>query len=159
LPGAGETEKTGAAGPPGAGFLLRKACLVALGLLVAGSSGCGGPITNDELGRGIETLGATASEGRLIALGAAQNRTKVTFVRVEARALATDAEHEAEKLNDAQAQPGNAKVKDQAVKLARDIDSALVDLQISPTNRRGAKHVADKLAQLSTRADALGNEL
>ena len=138
---------------------MRRGVALALGLLIVGVAGCGGPITNDELGRGIQTLGATASEGRLIALGAAQDRTKVTFVRVEARALATDAEHEAEKLNDAQAQPGNAKVKDQAVKLARDIDSALVDLQISPTDPRVAKHAADKLAQLSMRADALGNEL
>lgn len=138
---------------------MRRVAALALGLLVAGSTGCGGPITNDELGRGIQTLGATASEGRLIALGAAQDRTKVTFVRVEARALSTDAEHEAEKLNDAQAQPGNAKVKGKAVKLAQDIDSALVDLQISPTDRQVAQQVADKLAQLSMRADALGNEL
>jgi len=138
---------------------VRRVAALALGLLVAGSTGCGGPITNDELGRGIQTLGATASEGRLIALGAAQDRTKVTFVRVEARALSTDAEHEAEKLNDAQAQPGNAKVKGKAVKLAQDIDSALVDLQISPTDRQVAQQVADKLAQLSMRADALGNEL
>jgi len=138
---------------------MRRVSLLALGLAILGAVGCGGPITNDELGRGIQTLGATASEGRLLALGVAEDRTKVTFVRVHARALATDAEHEAEKLNDAEAQTGNAAVKAKSVKLAQAIDTALGDLQVAPSNRRLAKQIADRLEKLAKQADTLGNEL
>jgi hypothetical protein len=130
-------------------------CLAAAGLL----AGCGGPITDDELQRGIETLGATAAEGRLVALDVAEDRTKVTFVRVEARDLAEDAEHEAEKLNDARAQPGNERVKADAVALAIEIDSALGDLQVFPADRQRARRAAQRLDTLSTRADRLTGEL
>src|SRR5690349_2718781 len=132
-------------------------------VLVAASSlvlvGCGGPITDDELERGIKTLGATAAEGRLVALDAVEDRTKVTFVRVEMRDLAEDAEHEAEKLNDAEAQPGNAEVKAKAVRLAQDIDSALGDLQVAPADRAVARDVEQRLDRLSKQAEALTEEL
>lgn len=123
------------------------------------AAGCGGPITNDELERGIKSLGATAAEGRLVALDVVEDRTKVTFVRVEARDLGDEAEHEAEKLNDAEARPENREVKTQAVTLAKDIDSALGDLRISPTDRALARRVADQLDTLSKRADALAAKL
>ncbi|MEA2220477.1 MAG: hypothetical protein QOJ35_3103 [Solirubrobacteraceae bacterium] len=122
-------------------------------------AGCGGPITNDELQRGIETLGATASEGRLVALDAVEDRTKVTFERVELRDLGKDAEHEAEKLNDAQARPANTAVKARAVKLAQDISSALGDLQVAPADRRIARQVQVRLDALSKQADALTRQL
>jgi hypothetical protein len=122
-------------------------------------AGCGGPITNDELQRGIETLGATAAEGRLVALDVGEDRTKVTFVRVEMRDLGEDAEHEAEKLHDAQAGPGNRQVRDAAVTLAQDIDAALGELQVAPADRALARRIADRLDKLSNRADALTGKL
>jgi hypothetical protein len=127
-----------------------------LGLVAAG---CGGPITDDELQRGVQTLGATAAEGRLVALDAVEDRTKVTFVRVEARDLGEDAEHEAEKLNDAEPQPGNARVKEQAVALAQDISSELGDLQVSPADRRIARRVQHRLDALARQADRLTERL
>jgi hypothetical protein len=133
----------------------------ALGLLgvVCVCAGCGGPITDDELQRGIQTLGATAAEGRLVALDAAEDRTKVTFERVALRDLGDDAEHEAEKLNDAQAQPANAAVKAQAVGLAQDISSALGDLQVAPADRQIARRVQLRLDAMSKQADALTSKL
>jgi hypothetical protein len=122
-------------------------------------AGCGGPITNDELQRGIQTLAATASEGRLVALDAAEDRSKVTFERVALRDLGEDAEHEAEKLNDAQAKPENRAVKTRAIKLAQDISSALGDLQVAPADRRIARHVQLHLDALSKQADALMRRL
>jgi hypothetical protein len=122
-------------------------------------AGCGGPITDDELQRGIQTLAATASEGRLVALDAAEDRSKVTFERVALRDLGEDAEHEAEKLNDAQAKPENAAVKTRAVKLAQDISSALGDLQVAPADRRIARRVQLRLDALSKQADALAGRL
>jgi hypothetical protein len=130
-----------------------------LALAAAVSAGCGGPITDDELQRGVESLGATAAEGSLVARDAAADRSKVTFVRVEARDLAEDAQHEAEKLADAQAQPGNARLKADAVRLAQDIDSALGDLQVFPADRRTARSVERRLDALSRQADRLTGRL
>jgi hypothetical protein len=121
--------------------------------------GCGGPITDDELERGVQTLGATAAEGRLVALDVVEDRTKVTFTRVHARDLADEAAHEAEKLNDAQAKPGNAEAKAEAVRLAQDIDSALGDLQVSPSDRSVAREVEERLDELSQRAERLSGRL
>src|SRR6476659_2709452 len=81
------------------------AALAAVVMAASAVAGCGGPIENDELERGVLTLGSTAAEGRLVALDVVEDRTKVTFVRVHSAALADDAEHEAEKLQDAQAPP------------------------------------------------------
>ena len=116
-------------------------------------------MTDDELQRAIQTLGATASEGRLVALDAVEDRTKVTFERVELRDLSDDAEHEAEKLNDAQPQPANAAVKARAVKLAQDISAALGDLQVAPADHEVARRVHLRLDALSTLADVLVSKL
>ena len=132
---------------------------IAVCCAVCACAGCGGPITNDELQRGIQTLAATASEGRLVALDAVEDRTKVTFVRVELRDLGTEAEHEAEKLNDAQAKPANAAVKARAVTLAQNISAALGDLQVAPADRQIARRVQLRLDVLSKQADALTGRL
>lgn len=138
-------------------MLRRGSSALCLTALIA--AGCGGPITNDELQRGVQSLGASASEGRLVALDASEDRTKVTFVRVELRDLAAEAEHEAEKLGDAQARPGNAATKRSAVKLAQQIASTLGDLQVAPADRGLARHVAQRLGALAKQADALGGRL
>jgi hypothetical protein len=138
---------------------VRRVALAGLVLVVLGAVGCGGPITNDELSRGIQTLGATAAEGKLVAMDVVEDRTKTTFVRVEMRQLGQDAEHEAEKLNDAQPQSGNAAIKARAVKLAQDIDTALGDLEVSPSDRRLAGEVERRLDALSKQADTLAGRL
>ena len=122
-------------------------------------AGCGGPIEDDELERGVQTLESTAAEGRLVALDVVEDRTKVTFTRVHARNLGEDAAHEAEKLSDAEARPGNAQAKAEAVRLAQDIDSALGDLQVSPSDRSVARDVEQRLDRLSQRAARLSERL
>jgi hypothetical protein len=122
-------------------------------------AGCGGAISPDELQRGVESLGAAAAEGRLVALDVAEDRTKTTFVRVEARDLGDEAVHEAEKLHDAQAGPGLAGLKAQAVRLAQDIDAALGDLQVSASDPTVARDVARRLDALSKRAQLLVDRL
>jgi hypothetical protein len=145
----------------GSVVVIRPPARVALcvALCAAACAGCGGPIADDELERGIQTLGATAAEGRLVALDAAEDRTKVTFVRVELRDLGDDAEHEAEKLSDARARPANAATKARAVELAQDIASALGELRVAPADRRIARRVQARLDALSRRADALVERL
>jgi hypothetical protein len=134
---------------------------LALGLLLAAAvvGGCGGPIQHDELERGVSTLGATAAEGRLVALDVVEDRTKTTFVRVHSAALADDAQHEAEKLADAQAPPDLVNAKAEAVRIAQAVDSALGDLQVAPSDRRVARHVEQRLDSLSRQAERLMERL
>jgi hypothetical protein len=135
---------------------------LAIGLLLAMAlafGGCGGPIQHDELERGVSTLAATAAEGRLVALDVVEDRTKTTFVRVHSAALADDAQHEAEKLADAQAPPDLVSAKAQAVRIAQAIDSALGDRPVAPSDRRVARDVEQRLDALSRQADRLTERL
>jgi hypothetical protein len=135
---------------------------LAIGLLLAMAlafGGCGGPIQHDELERGVSTLSATAAEGRLVALDVVEDRTKTTFVRVHSAALADDAQHEAEKLSDAEALPELAARKAEAVRIAQAIDAALGDLRVSPSDQRVAREVERKLDALSRQADRLAQRL
>jgi hypothetical protein len=135
------------------------ATVVLLVTAAAAFGGCGGPIKHDELERGVATLGATASEGRLVALDVVEDRTKTTFVRVHSAALADDAQHEAEKLADAQAPPDLINSKAEAVRIAQGIDSALGDLQVAPSDRRVARQVEQRLDALSRQAERLMERL
>ena len=138
------------------GRLIAWLAVGAVGLL---SVGCGGAIKRDELERGVETLGATAAEGRLLGRDVTRDRSKNTFVRVQARVLADQADHEAEKLADAAAVGGVASVKSRAVKLAQEISVALRDLQVYPGDRATAGQVAGRLAKLAGDARVLEEEL
>ncbi|MEA2272855.1 MAG: hypothetical protein QOI98_1563 [Solirubrobacteraceae bacterium] len=126
----------------------------ALALALA-SAGCGGPIQDDELKRGIESLGALASEGKLLAQDVSRNRTRMTFVRVHARELAGEADHEAEKLFDATARGRLVSPKAQAVKLAKDISGALGDLQVMAGDEATGRHVAIQLRHYASDASDL----
>lgn len=137
---------------------LRRAHLV-LVVIATAVVGCGGPIEHDELERGVSTLGAAAAEGRLVALDVVEDRTKTTFVRVHSAALADQAQHEAEKLNDAEATGELRARKAEALKLAQDIDAALSDLRVAPSDRRAARDVERRLDALSQRAERLTEEL
>lgn len=75
-----------------------------LAAALAALAGCG-QTDNAELKRRIQTLDAIAAEGRLLANGIIGDRTKATFARVHARTLAQDAQHEAEKMADAEIVP------------------------------------------------------
>jgi hypothetical protein len=116
---------------------------------------CGGPIQRDELQRGVQTLGSIAEEGRLLARDVARDRTKTTFVRVHARDLADEADHEAEKLADAQATGTVAVVKAQAVRLAQDVSLQLRDLQVTPGRETTGAAVAGRLTRLAGTAQTL----
>jgi hypothetical protein len=122
-------------------------------------SGCGGPIQREELGRGIESLRSVAAEGSIVARGVADNRTRSTFVRVQARSLSEDADHEAEKLTDAEASAELADKKQKAVALAKRISSALGDLRTDPGNEETGRTVERQLDGLARQARDLGESL
>jgi hypothetical protein len=124
------------------------------------ATGCGGPMTPDELARSIETVESTAAEGALLAGDVKNDRTKATFVRVHSRDLADVVQHEAEKLNDADAEdPDVATAKTKAIDLADRVGEALGQLQTSPGDEAGAATSADALDRLAKDAGDLAEGL
>ncbi|WP_320671347.1 hypothetical protein [Patulibacter defluvii] len=126
-------------------------------LLVCLLAGCGG-LSHDELERGIGSLEALAVEGRMLADGAASDRTKATFTRVHARDLAEQAQHEAEKLADARPDAGLDGWRDRAVALAGLIADALGDLQTRPGAETAAADVRGRLGRYADDAARLVEE-
>ena len=124
-------------------------------------AGCGGPMKPDELARSIGTLESTAAEGALLAEHVAQDRTKATFARAHARELGETVEHEAEKLNDAEAEAegGVAPAKVRAIELADRISAALGRIQTAPDSETEGRAAAEALSCLNERAGQLAEGL
>jgi hypothetical protein len=132
-----------------------------IALLLVGAlalTGCG-PLDRAELKRGVESLSALASEGRVLADGAARDRTKRNFTRVHARVLAEDAAHEAEKLADAHPAAGLERERDQAVVIAQRIADTLGELQVFPGAERTAEQAQRQLSSSAGEADRLAQGL
>jgi hypothetical protein len=134
------------------------------GVVLAGvlcAVGCGGPMQPDELARSIETLESTAAEGALLASEVAGDRSKNTFVRVHARELGETVEHEAEKLNDAEAEPEGsvASSKAKAIDLADQISAALGRIQTAPDDEAEGGAAQKELSTLSEKAGKLAEDL
>src|SRR3954449_625200 len=93
------------------------AAVAALGVFLVALSGCG-DLGRGELNRGVESLSALAAQGGLIANGVARDATKSTYTRAMAKTLGDEAEHEAEKLADAEPSPEVTGERDAAVQIA-----------------------------------------
>jgi hypothetical protein len=123
--------------------------------------GCGGPMQPEELARSIQTLESAAAEGALLADDVARDRTKATFARVHARELGETVVHEAEKLNDAEAEPegGVAAAKVRAIDVADRISAELGRIQIAPDSETEGRGAEENLNRLSERAGQLAEGL
>jgi hypothetical protein len=138
----------------------RSVVLAVLVLAAAPFAGCGGAITPDELSRSIGTLESTAAEGAFLAKDVAGDRTKATFARAHAHDLGAVVDHEAEKLNDAEADQADvAAAKSDAVNLADRIGSALGQIQIAPGDEAGGRKAEQALNRLSEDAGKLADAL
>ena len=128
--------------------------------VAAALGGCGGPMTPDELSRSIQTLESTSAEGAFLADDVADDRTKATFARVHARDLSDVVTHEAEKLNDADANRSDvAAAKTRAIDLADKIDTALGTIQVAPDSESQAASAGHQLSRLSKQAGKLAEGL
>jgi hypothetical protein len=138
----------------------RGTAIALLAAVVAALAGCGGPIRPEELARSVETLESAAAEGSLLADDVARNRSKATFVRVHARDLGDVVQHEAEKLQDAEADQADvAAAKTDAVDLADRIGTALGKIQTAPGSESDGRTAADALSRLSEDAKKLADGL
>lgn len=122
------------------------------------ASGCG-DLSHDELGRGVESLGALAAQGQLVASGVARDATKSTYARVMAKTLGEEADHEAEKLADATPEEGLAAERDTAVAIAGEISELLSELQTYPGDEHHGSLVQKHLEEAGEKAEALSARL
>jgi len=127
-------------------------------LLVLSLAGCG-DLSRDELRRGVESLAADAAQGQLVANGVARDATKATYARVMAKTLGEEAQHEAEKLADAETAPERQDERDAAVEIAGEISENLSELQTYPSAERQAALVRRRLSRVQQRAEDLAGRL
>jgi hypothetical protein len=132
--------------------------LVALGASLILFAGCG-ELNRGELNRGVESLSALAAQGELIANGVARDATKTTYARVMAKTLGGEAEHEAEKLADAEPEAGVRGQRAAAVRLAGELADLFSELQTFPGDERRGAAVEKEMGELGDRADALVERL
>jgi hypothetical protein len=136
-------------------------CALALALaaaLMAALAGCGQE-TRHDVRISVEQLASIAAEGALMGDDVARDRTKITFVRVHGEELSSQAEHEAEKLNDAPVAPDLHGPIQKAIKLSSDIGGAIDDMRVSPQDRGQARSAAANLRKLATKARDLADSM
>ena len=139
----------------------RRRLVPALALLCVSAlavGGCG-DLSRDELNRGVESLGALAAQGELVANGVARDATKSTYVRVMAKTLGGEAEHEAEKLADAEPSPEVKEERDAAVQIAGELADLFSELQTFPGDEQHGALVEEHMGEAKDQADALVERL
>jgi hypothetical protein len=122
--------------------------------LTLSSYGCG-DLSRGELSRGVEALSGLAAQGGLIANGVARDATKSTYARAMAKTLGGEAEHEAEKLADAEPSPEVVDERNVAVQIASEIAELLSELQTFPGDEHHGLLVQRHLREAKEQADAL----
>jgi hypothetical protein len=127
-------------------------------LALASLVGCG-DLSRDELTRGVESLSANAAQGGLIAGAVADDGTKATYARVMSRTLGEEAEHEAEKLADAEPAPGVAEERDTAVRIATQLADLYSVLQVFPGDEEHGAAVQRRMHDVGEEAEALAERL
>jgi hypothetical protein len=131
---------------------------VALGVLLISLSGCG-DLSSQELNRGVESLSALAAQGGLLANGVARDATKSTYTRVMAKTLGGEAEHEAEKLADAEPAAEVKAERNEAVHLAGRIADLYTQLQTYPGEEAVGARVQKGMREAKEDADAITERL
>jgi hypothetical protein len=126
--------------------------------LVIPLSGCG-DLSRDELNRGVESLSALAAQGELLADGVARDATKSTYTRVMAKTLGGQAEHEAEKLADAEPSSEVTGERNAGVQIAAELADLFSELQTFPDDERHGALVQRHMGEVKEEADAVVEQL
>jgi hypothetical protein len=134
------------------------AAVVALCVSLIVLSGCGN-LSRDELNRGVESLSALAAQGQLIANGVARDATKSTYTRVVAKTLGGEAEHEAEKLADAEPSPEVKRERNAAVQIAGELADLFSELQTFAGDEHHGALVEKHMVEVKEQADAVVERL
>lgn len=127
---------------------------LAIALLGLPVGGCG-DLSRGELSRGVESLSALAAQGQLVASGVARDATKSTYARVMAKTLGGEAEHEAEKLADAEPSPEVRRERNAAVQIAGELAGLFSELQTFPGDEHHGALVQRHMGEVEEQADAV----
>ena len=127
---------------------------MAIAVLSLSAGGCG-DLSRDELSRGVESLSAIAAQGGLLAEGVARDSTKSTYTRVMSKTLGGEAEHEAEKLADAEPSPEVREERNAAVQVAAELADLFSELQTFPGDERHGLLVRRHMSEVEEQADAI----
>jgi hypothetical protein len=137
---------------------LKRAVALLLALTTTLGTGCGRE-TNHDVRVSIEQIASIASEGSLMADDLGRGRTKTTYVRVHGEELSSQAEHEAEKLNDAPVDPALHDRIDKAIGLSSEIGGAIDDMRVSPQDRKAAQKAAQDLRKWADEANKIADSI
>jgi hypothetical protein len=121
-------------------------------------AGCGRE-TNHDVRASIEQIASISAEGSLMADDLARGRTKTTFVRVHGEELSSQAEHEAEKLNDAPVDPALHDRIDKAIGLASEVGGSIDDMRVSPHDRQQARQAEQDLKKWAAEARKIADSI
>src|SRR2546423_2698437 len=136
----------------------RAVALALIAVLAAPLAGCGRE-TRHDVRASVEQLASIAAEGSLMAEDLARGRSKTTYLRVHGEELSSQAEHEAEKLNDAPVAPDlHAPIK-RAIELSSDIGGAIDDMRVSPGDREQARKSQQDLHRWADEASKLAESM
>jgi hypothetical protein len=138
---------------------VHRALAIALAAVVAALTGGCGRETNHDVRVSIEQIASIGSEGALMASDVARDRTKNTYVRVHGEELSSQAEHEAEKLNDAPIDPALRSRVEKAIGLAGEIGGGIDDLRVAPQDRQKAAQTQDDLEHWADEARKLADSI
>jgi hypothetical protein len=136
----------------------RTAALAAALGFVFPLAGCGRE-TNHDVRVSIEQIASIGSEGSLMADDLARGRTKTTYVRVHGEELSSQAEHEAQKLNDAPVDPALHARIDKAIGLSSEISGAIDDMRVSPQDRQVARQAQQDLKKWADEAQKIAGSI
>jgi hypothetical protein len=136
----------------------RRLATVCVALLLVPLAGCGREARH-QVRLSVEQIASISAEGALMADDVARGRTKTTFVRVHGNDLSSQAQHEAEKLNDDPVAPELTGRVQAAIKLAADIGGAIDDLRTSPQDRGQARQDELKLRHWAGEAQKLAQSI
>jgi hypothetical protein len=137
---------------------LRHAAALAVALAISVLAGCGNE-TNHDVRVSIEQISSIASEGSLMADDLAHGRTKTTYLRVHGEELSSQAEHEAEKLNDAPVDPALHERVDKAIGLSSEIGGAIDDMRVSPQDAEQARQAEQDLNKWAEEARKIAGSI
>jgi hypothetical protein len=136
----------------------RRLAVVAAATVAATLAACE-PLGPDELQREVRSIHSVAAEGAVLAEQVADQSTKRTFARVQARELSDAAEHSAERLTDAHPAEGLGDQTARAIDLAERTSAAVGEVEQAPDDPAGASDAASRLRRLAAQTDALAQQL
>ena len=138
---------------------IRSALVPLAALSVAASlAGCE-PLSSAELQREVESIGSVSAEAAVLADRIAEQETKRTFARVQARELGDAAGHSAERLEDADPAEGLDDAVERAIALAESVADEAGQLEVAPDSAAEAMEAAERLRALSEDATQLAGSL